>query len=317
MSAVLDPAGPQAARIAVLFSSYTAILGAVYAAVIAATIVAWIHGRRRARIHQEGAPGERRATRSLTWAVGAATALTVALLFGLLISSVTTSRALSSLEPAGFTVEVVGQQWWWEVTYPHPEPSKRFTTANEIHVPVGKPVLFRLRSRDVIHSFWVPRLNGKRDLIPGRDTWLVLQADAPGVYRGRCAELCGYQHAHMELTIVAQPEAELARWLEHQRTSARTPASEEERRGQLLFTSGSCALCHTIRGTSAAAQSGPDLTHLASRAELAAGTLPNRRETLERWIRDPQAIKPGATMPGHNVSSADLRALASYLGSLR
>jgi cytochrome c oxidase subunit 2 len=317
MSGVLDPAGPQAARIAAMFTWYLAILGAVYAAVLIATALAVIRGRKQTPADDATATHGPSTARHLRWAVIGATSLSVLLLFALLIGSVSTSRALSSLAPAGLTIELTGQQWWWEVTYPHAEPSKHFTTANEIHVPAGKPVLLHLRSRDVIHSFWVPQLHGKRDMIPGRDTWLVIQADEPGVYRGRCAELCGYQHAHMALSVVAQPEREFARWLEQQRAPAREPINSEQRRGHELFTKGSCAMCHSIRGTTAAAQSGPDLTHLASRRELAAGALPNTRDALTRWIRDSQSIKPGSYMPAQQLGAADLRAVVAYLETLR
>ncbi len=310
---VLDPGGPQAGRIGALFWFYTAVTLAVYAAVVIA--LAWAMLRRRAP--GAGRDDDAQSGKRLTLVVGGATGLTVVILFALLVASVGTGRALSAMRDPDLTVEVVGHQWWWQVTYPDPEPSKRVTTANEIHVPVGKRVAFRLTSNDVIHSFWVPRLHGKRDLIPGQEAWLTLRVDRPGVYRGRCAEFCGHQHAHMELLIVAQPEHEFQRWLAHQRAPAPSPASAEQRRGQDLFLSRSCALCHAVLGTPAASGAGPDLTHLKSRRNIATAMLPNTREHLHAWVRDPQRIKPGSNMPPNPWPERDLHALVEYLESLR
>jgi cytochrome c oxidase subunit II len=313
----LHPGGPQADRILELFWLFTAVALGVYLAVVLVLALALLLERR-----STGGEGSQRAVRAqpsrrLVWAVTGASALTVVLLFVLLIASVGTGRALSSVRAPELTIEVVGHQWWWQVTYPDPQPSLRVTTANEIHVPVGKRVAFRLTSNDVIHSFWVPRLHGKRDLIPGHEAWLVLQVDRPGTYRGRCAEFCGFQHAHMELVIVAQPPHEFEQWLAHQRRPAPPAITEEQQRGQALFVSGSCALCHAISGTPAGAGSGPDLTHLKSRAQIAAAILPNTREHLREWVRDPQRIKPGSNMPANPWPERDLDALLAYLESLR
>jgi cytochrome c oxidase subunit 2 len=313
----LRPGGPQADRILQLFWFFTTVTLAVYVAVVLVLALALLRSRARPREQAEDHAVDAHAHRRLTLAVGSATALSAVLLFALLIASVGTGRALSSVRDPELTIEVVGHQWWWQVTYPDPQPSRRVTTANEIHVPVGKRVALRLTSNDVIHSFWVPRLHGKRDLIPGHEAWLVLRVDRPGVYRGRCAEFCGYQHAHMELVIVAQPEHEFARWLAQQRKPAPAPVSAEARRGQQLFMSGSCALCHSISGTAAASNTGPDLTHLKTRSHLAAAMLPNTREHLRRWVRDPQRIKPGSNMPATSLADRDLNALLTYLESLR
>jgi cytochrome c oxidase subunit II len=174
-----------------------------------------------------------------------------------------------------------------------------------------------LRSVDVIHSFWVPNLQGKKDLIPGRVNTLYLQADRPGVFRGQCAEFCGLQHAHMALHVVAESEDDFAHWQEQQRRAAPEPATEEQRRGRDVFLSNSCVLCHAINGTSAGGVTGPNLTHVASRISLAAGTLPNTRGHLAGWIVDPQLRKPGNNMPPNLLRGNDLQSLLSYLETLR
>jgi cytochrome c oxidase subunit 2 len=215
------------------------------------------------------------------------------------------------------TIEVTGHQWWWEGTYSDPSVRGRFTTANEFHIPVGQPVLFVLNADDVIHSFWVPNLAGKKDLVPGRTQSWWFQADTPGVYRGQCAEFCGYQHAKMALFVVAEPPARYTQWAQASLSQAVPPSDPQAIRGQQVFMRGSCALCHNIEGTPAASHAGPDLTHLASRRTIAAGTIRNTRGNLAGWIIDPQRIKPGAHMPPNHMSSTDLEALLTYLQSLK
>jgi len=215
------------------------------------------------------------------------------------------------------TIEVTGKQWWWDVTYADTSPSGRFTTANEIHIPVGQPVLFVLGARDVIHSFWVPNLAGKKDLIPGYTQSMWLQADTAGDYRAQCAEFCGVQHAKMALHVIAESPADYRRWVEAQRAPGRTPTDSVTERGREVFVTGPCAMCHAVTGTSASARNGPDLTHLASRRTIAAGTLPNTRGALAGWIVDPQQVKPGAHMPPNQLSPPDLDALLTYLQSLK
>jgi cytochrome c oxidase subunit 2 len=183
-------------------------------------------------------------------------------------------------------------------------------------VPVGVPVRIHGTSVDVIHSFWVPSLHGKMDLIPGRQTQIWVQADRPGVYRGQCAEFCGYQHAHMGFVVVAEPREQFDAWLDAQRAPAAEPADDEERLGRDVFVNGTCAMCHTIRGTPAASRTGPELTHVGSRATLAAGTLPNQRGHLAGWIVDPQGIKPGVRMPQNRLAPHELNALLAYLEHL-
>jgi cytochrome c oxidase subunit 2 len=229
-----------------------------------------------------------------------------------------TDRALAALPVKdGIVVEVTAHQWWWELVYDDHEPSRVFRTANELHVPVGRPVLLKLKSDDVIHSFWVPNLHGKKDLIPGRISTMKFRADKPGVYRGQCAEFCGHQHAKMAFLVIAPEPAEYEAWAQAQRQPAKEPSNELQKRGQTVFLSSPCILCHTIEGTLAQARMAPDLTHLASRATIAAGTLPNSRGNLGGWILDPQGVKPGVAMPPTALGASDLHALLAYLESLQ
>ena len=192
-----------------------------------------------------------------------------------------------------------------------------FSTANEIHVPAGKPVILKLNSADVIHSFWAPSLHGKKDLIPGRTSLLHFRADKPGVYRGQCAEFCGFEHALMAFTVVADPPEQYEAWAARQRQPAPSPVTDLQKQGLAVFMRSTCAMCHTIAGTEAGARLGPDLTHLASRSMLASGTLPNTPQYLAAWILDPQRFKKGANMPATPLSAQDLNALMAYLETLK
>jgi cytochrome c oxidase subunit II len=238
-----------------------------------------------------------------------------------IILAVATFITLSGLRvfdrpPEGveLTVLVRGHMFWWEIEY----PDHAVITANEVHIPAGQSVRFELESDDVIHSFWVPQLHGKLEMIPGKTNVLYLQADEPGVYFGKCAEFCGQQHANMEFQLIAQEPSEFEAWLEAQAADAAEPQSELAERGREVFVGSPCAACHDIRGVSAgSAQVGPDLTHLASRRTLAARTLDNVRGNLGAWILDPQGIKPGNRMPAVNLSSEEFLALLEYLDGLR
>jgi cytochrome c oxidase subunit 2 len=255
--------------------------------------------------------------RRLTRAVIIGTVLSIIGLLGLLIASVVTDRALASLPlKHGLVIQVSGQQWWWQATYYPEDPTRAFDTANELHIPVGRPVLLRLASPDVIHSFWVPNLSGKKDLIPGHTLTLQLRADKPGVFRGQCAEFCGYQHAKMGFLVIADDPQQYEQWAQAQRAPSKQPADDVQKRGQQVFLNSPCVMCHAIQGTSANAKMAPDLTHLASRQTLAAGVLPNTRGHLAGWIVDPQHIKPGTNMPAITLPPADLQALLVYLESL-
>jgi cytochrome c oxidase subunit 2 len=192
-----------------------------------------------------------------------------------------------------------------------------FSTANELNIPIHRPVILTLKSDDVIHSFWVPNLSGKKDLIPGRSTTLTLRADTPGMYRGQCAEFCGLQHAWMALFVIAQPAAEYEAWAESQRAPAAEPADAAAARGKAVFMASTCVMCHAISGTTAGGRKAPDLSHLASRRMIAAGALPNDADHLANWIRDPQQYKPGVNMPALQLPPQSLQDLVAYLGSLR
>jgi cytochrome c oxidase subunit 2 len=229
-----------------------------------------------------------------------------------------TLRTLPKTSPAsasdtGLTIQVVGRQWFWDVTY----PKQGVRTANELHIPVGVPVNVEVSSGDVVHSFWVPELNRKIDMIPGQTNRVTLEADRPGTFRGQCAEFCGLQHAHMAFYVVAQPKDDFDVWLARESRPAAAPATPELERGQQVLLGSACVYCHTIDGTNASGKIGPDLTHLASRRSIAAGLLPNSRGYLAGWILDPQHLKPGNKMPGTDLSGAELQALLAYLESLK
>jgi cytochrome c oxidase subunit II len=309
LQSALHPAGPGAGSITQLWWVMFWTCTAVYVLVMGALVLAV---RRRRLGH--AAPTER----TLLRAVVGASAATVAILFGLLFASVVTGRAIGSLGSAeGLVIEITGNQWWWDVEYHNPNPSLRVRTANELHLPVGRQVRIQLKSNDVIHSFWVPNLQGKMDLIPGRQTVLWLQADTAGVYRGQCAEYCGVQHAHMAFTVIAESPEAFERWLQGQRQTAPPPATPEQQHGLEVVERGPCALCHTVRGTAAGGRTAPDLTHLATRSTIAAGTAPNTRGYLAGWIADPQHLKPGAKMPATGLSAEELQAVLAYLETLK
>lgn len=220
-------------------------------------------------------------------------------------------------QPAALTVQVIGHRWWWEIHYLGNDSDSSAVDANELHLPVGQPVRLELSSADVIHSFWVPELAGKTDLVPGQTNITWIEADQPGTYHGQCGEYCGVQHAHMELVVVAQSPAKFAQWLTHQRQPATEPADSAARAGRQAFLNGQCTLCHTIQGTSAKGRIGPDLTHVGSRLTLAGGMLRNTPGNLAGWIANAQAIKPGSQMPQLYLKPADLHAIVAYLQTLK
>lgn len=254
--------------------------------------------------------------RGLRVAVTAAVTATALIVAGFTLLSFFASRQLPPASDV-LRIEVRGLQWWWEVRYPPAGGASGFVTANEIHVPVGRPVLIELTSADVIHSFWVPSLAGKLDMIPGRVNELRFAALRPGIYRGQCAEFCGVQHAHMGLVVIAEEEGEFAAWRAAQTGDAPAPANPEAARGREVFLATPCAACHTVRGTPAVGRLGPDLTHLASRRTIAAGLLETTRGALAAWIADPQTLKPGNNMPRVTLKPDELRALSAYLAGLK
>lgn len=318
---VLDAAGPQSARIERLYWLIFWISLLVFVLVIG-TLSGAI-AKRRARRGEPEIPAPildtKAADQTATKIVGAAVAVTVVTLFVLLVASVVAAKnetqSLVSKNP--ISIQVIGHQWWWEVVYPNSDPSQQVTTANEIHIPVGIPVVLNTASRDVIHSFWAPNLQGKRDLIPGYTTALWFEASQTGVFRGQCAEFCGLQHAKMAFYIVAEEPAKFQQWMQQQTQPAPDPDNDQKRHGREVFLSNACVMCHTIQGTIAGSRVGPDLTHVAGRLSLAAGTLPNNTGNLAAWIVDSQSIKPGNRMPPNPLPSADLQDLLAYMETLK
>jgi cytochrome c oxidase subunit 2 len=314
----VDPAGTQAERIHGLWNLFLGVTTAVYLLVMAALGYAVLRRRPRAASDEPvtAPPVDRELRKGI--AVTAAVLATAAILFVFLIADFVTGRRIDALgEGTAPIIRVTAHQWWWEVRYDDATASNAFTTANEIHLPVNRTVRIELESADVIHSFWVPNLHGKTDAIPGQTTRTYLRADREGVFWGQCAEFCGHQHANMRFLVVVEPEDQFQRWLAAQRLPAAEPSDEGQRRGQKVFLMNTCVMCHTVGGTPAASRVGPDLTHVASRSRIAAGTLPMTRGHLAGWVTDPHGVKPGVRMSVNPLKPADLQALLDYLESLK
>jgi len=310
----LDAHGSAAADIKHLFFVFLAVAAAVWITVLCVLLAALIRGRQpRPDPLEVDQAGERRAGHVI---FGCAVATTLIVLVLSVLSYISQSTVFAKSRPA-VNIEIVGHQWWWEVKYDGASPDERFTTANEIRVPIGVPVRARLETQDVIHSFWVPSLFGKMDLINGQTNEIEFEARSACVYRGQCAEFCGLQHALMALEVIALPKDQYETWRSQQIASPGVADDPTLARGDLAFRSQGCALCHTIRGTVAGGKLGPDLTHLGSRRTIAAGTLPMTPGNLAAWIADPQHIKPGNYMRTVLPSASDLNALVAYLGALK
>jgi cytochrome c oxidase subunit II len=311
------PVGPMSARVENLWWFIFVIAVIVF-------VLVWLFlasAAAKRRVHEqlppELSPDPEREQRYLRRVI-IATAISVVILFAILGHTVITGKYMYSLESKNpVSIQVYGHQWWWEVQYPNPDASLWVVTANEIHVPVGVPVVLQTGSKDVIHSFWAPNIQGKRDLIPGHSSAIWFQVDKEGTYRGQCAEFCGMQHAHMAFYIVAESKEKFEAWLDQQRKPAPDPANATVSHGRDVFEKGTCVMCHSVRGTNAGSRVGPDLTHVASRISIGAGTLPNNAGSLGGWISDPQAIKPGVRMPPNPLPSQDLQALIAYLQTLK
>jgi cytochrome c oxidase subunit II len=303
-----NPDSPQAQAIANLFVGSLVIAGFIFA--IVTGLVFYNVYRYRSR---PGMGEPRQVAGHLRLEI-AWTILPALLLVGMFGWAVGTMRAADP--PIGDRqpdLVVTGLQWWWHVEY----PQSGVVTANEIHIPVGQRLLVRLESADVIHDFWVPQLGPKRDAVPGHPNHIWIEADTPGTYLGACAEYCGEQHAWMRLRVIAQPQAEFDAWQQQQRQAPAAPTGGDAAAGALVFQQHTCVNCHTISGTGARADAGPDLSHVASRQTLGAGVLANTPDNLIRWLADPQAVKPGNHMPSLRLTEADLRALVAYLETLR
>jgi cytochrome c oxidase subunit 2 len=310
----LDTHGVQADRLSQLMLVFAIVCGVVWLLVMAFLIGSLF--KRRPTIEPPLVPSEtseRRAGFIVLMAIGA----TVLIITGLTVLSFFVTRGLSAANADALVLRVRGYQWWWEVTYLDARPDHVFTVANEIHIPVVRPVRIELEAADVIHSFWVPSLAGKQDLIPGRDNEITIAAERAGIYRGQCAQFCGLQHAHMAFFVIADSPADFTAWQKTQLQPAATPTNAEQERGRRIFLAKPCAACHTIAGTSASGTLGPDLTHVASRRTIAAGLLPTNRGSLAAWIADSQTLKPGNNMPMVPLSADELRAVSAYLVSLK
>jgi cytochrome c oxidase subunit II len=290
MQSALDPAGPAAAAIAEVTWVLVAGAALIFAGVMALAAYA-VFSRNRGKLS------------SHALILGGGIAFPVIILTALLVYSLARMNALEAAGEPALRIEVTGEQWWWRVRY------AEFETANEIRIPVGRTVELSLKSADVIHSFWVPALAGKLDMVPGRTNVLRVRADRPGQFRGQCAEYCGGPHAFMALFVVALPADEYDAWVATQRSpSAKSSESFVKH----------CGACHTVRGTPAAGMRGPDLTHVGGRLTLGAGLLPMNRGALAGWIASSQHLKPGNLMPSFGMlSPEELKGLAEYLESLK
>lgn len=326
----MHTAGPAADPLTSLGWGVT-IISVLVIAIVAGLLGAGLLRRRPGTRDASGFPAISRDPGGIRWiylGVGAS----ILVLFGTAIWTFATFASVAKRVPEPeLTVAVTGHQWWWEARYEGGDAAGGFSTANEIHIPTGRPVRLRLDSADVIHSFWVPKLAGKTDAIPGQTNLAWVQADAPGVFLGQCAEYCGLQHAHMALRVVARAPEEFRAWRDGQMKTAEaapppalepgpapaaSPAPPGLRAGRADFATR-CGLCHTVRGTAARGMLGPDLTHLMSRRRIAAGLLPNTVGNLGGWVANTQTQKPGCGMPAMELPGEELQAILAYLQTLR
>jgi cytochrome c oxidase subunit II len=310
--AFLSGDGLMAQQIAPLLQAL--LIVSILVAIVVSAIVLW--GSRTARPHLELVATPLREPSARGW-IEIGVGLSTIILIGLIVwSTMTMARIAQPPAPPAFTIAVTAHRWWWEASY-RVDDLHSFVVANEIHIPVGLPVRFTLSSPDVIHSFWIPSLGGKTDVIPGQTnvTWLL--AAHPGVYRGQCSEYCGAQHANMAFAIIADPPETFEQWRRQQLSPAAIARSEPGAAdGEKVFQQR-CAKCHAVRGTSADGRKGPDLTHVMSRATLASGAIPNNPGWLSAWISDPQHIKPGSLMPDVALSGAELSSVRAFLATLK
>jgi cytochrome c oxidase subunit II len=310
----LDVHGASAINLKQLILLIVVVCSIVWTLVMIALILALLRSRgRRERAVSVNPAAERRMTISVLVAV----ATTVVIIGAFTVMSFFATRTLNVPGDDDLIIKVRGLQWWWGLEYFASAPDRYFETANEIHIPVGRNVRLQLEGLDVIHSFWVPSLAGKQDLIPGRPNELIIRAEHPGVYRGQCAEFCGLQHAHMAFFVIAEDQQTFDEWARSQRENAAGTSDSEVTAGQQAFLTKQCAACHAIRGTAAKGTTGPDLTHVGGRKYIAAGLLETTRGSLAAWISDPQTLKPGNNMPMVPLSADELRSISAYLASLK
>lgn len=316
---VLTPASPHAAAIAHLAQVFFTLAAVIWLVVLG--LLAWSLLAGKGLAERDA---DRRLARRQSAAVAAALGLTTLILLALGFVDYRTGRGIETARGAApgvaadtLHVRLVGHQWWWEIRYQQATWPYQVTTANELHIPLGRPVLLTLESSDVIHSFWAPNLHGKSDLVPGYSSGFLIQADRPGVYAAPCAEFCGTQHAKMMLLVVAQPSDSFTAWYANESRDAPAPSTDSIARGRQVFLTAACPFCHTIRGTGSAGSVAPDLTHIAGRRMLGAGAVFNNRTELGGWIENPQGMKPGNRMPANLVAGSELPALLAYLATLK
>ena len=306
VASIVTPKGSEADRIAGAWWLMFGLAAIVYVVVAGLIVYATVRGRRR------GARPSGLREDAFIWIGG--DAAPVVILFVLAVVTVHTTEALRRPARGALAVDVAGEDWWWAVRYPGTD----IVTANEIHLPVDRPVDLRLTSDNVIHSFWVPELAGKQDAIPGQPNHLRFTPEATGTFIGRCAEYCGLQHAHMEIRVIVQTATDFGRWQARQEATRTEPVSDVTAAGAAIFQRQACAGCHTVRGTSATGTVGPDLTDFGGRETIGAGLLENNSRNLADWIRDAPELKPGTAMPSfHELTDRDVQAIVAYLESLQ
>ncbi|WP_229483174.1 cytochrome c oxidase subunit II [Massilia horti] len=312
----LQTAGPAADPVTHLHWGMLAISLAVV--VIISILVLWATFYRRppAQSRPDGRPPLETARDGLSWITIGVGISTAVLLGAAAWTMITLSTVAAPAAGGALHINVIAHQWWWEASYPGNRQSEPVIVANEIHIPVGQPVLLELASDDVIHSFWIPKLAGKTDMVPGQTNHAWLQANQAGDYRGQCGEYCGAQHAQMALHVIAEPPDAFAAWLRRQRQPSAAPADMQALHGQQIFLAR-CGMCHTVNGSDAHGRTGPDLTHLVARHTIAAGVLPNTPGERARWVANPQDLKPGVRMPVVELNREDRQALMAYLETLK
>ena len=306
----LDPKGPNSAAIASVFGIVLAIAVVVF--VIVEGMLLFSAWRFRQRPSDTSEPKQIHGNTRFEIAWTIAPAIIVVVLFVLALQTQQTLDARPAPLSDQLTVKVIGHQWWWEFQY----PDLNITTGTDLVIPAGKVINLDISSVDVIHSFWVPQLNGKTDAFPNRVNHSWIQADAPGTFYGQCAELCGPSHANMRTVVIAKTQADFDAWVQQQQANP-TPKEGAAAQGEQLFLAGACIGCHTVNGTTAQGKVGPNLTHVASRTAIAGGILPFTEGNVKRWLKNPPALKPGSLMPNLNLSDADIEALTAYITSLK
>jgi cytochrome c oxidase subunit II len=307
----LNPAGPNSAAIASLFNVVLVLATVVFVVVEGLILISAFRFRHRAKDTSEPTQVHGNTKAEIAWTI--LPALIVVTLFVMALQTQQTLDAKPAAAAEQMTVKVIGHQFWWEYQY----PDLGITTATDLVIPTDKVVNLELSSADVIHSFWVPQLNGKTDAFPNHVNYTWIQANTPGIYYGQCAELCGASHANMRVVVVAKTSEEFDQWVKDQQAGPAEPTEALAQQGQQTFLAGACIGCHTINGTAANGKVGPNLTHVGSRTSIAGGSLTNTEGNIRRWLTNPPAVKPGSIMPNLNLTKTEIDALTAYLQSLK